>query len=401
MLKTFKYRIYPTKSQIHILKSALEECRWLYNYFLEQRKSSWEEKRESIGYYDQAVSLPKLKQKRESLSEVYSQVLQNVAMRVDLAFKAFFRRVKTDGKPGYPRFKGKGRYDSVTYPQMGFELTKDGLKLSRIGMVKIKLHRMMDGEIKTCTIQRTSTGKWFACLSVKIKSNKLRESRLVAGIDVGLENFATLSNEERIENPRFFRADEQALAKAQRKKEKTKEGTPARHKAKKVISRIHERTTNRRSNFAHQESRKLVNRFGILCIEDLKVNRMVHNHCLSKSILDAAWSQFAQFLAYKAENAGRQLVWVNPAYTSQDCARCGHREVKKLSERLHQCPCCGFNTTRDHNAALNILRLGLQSLGIQSVEALSLKNKGIVTLDSTEPREAMAQEGIEKSAVNF
>jgi len=372
MLKTFKYRIFPTNAQTRSLESALEECRWLYNHFLEQRRNSWEEKKESINYYDQAVSIPKLKQERESLSSVYSQVLQNVAVRVDLAFKAFFRRVKLKEDPGYPRFKGRGRYRSITYPQTGFELTKNDLYLSKIGTVKIKLHRPIVGRIRNCTITRSSMGKWFVCFSVECKPNKLRKSKSSVGIDVGLENFATLSNGECIKNPRFFCTDEKALAKAQRKLSRIEKGTPERKLVKKVVSRIYERIANRRLNFAHQESRKLVNRFGILCVEDLKINQMVHNHCFSKSILDAAWSQFAQFLAYKAENAGRQLVWVNPAYTSQDCSRCGHREVKGLSERLHQCPCCGFTTTRDHNAALNILRLGLQSLGIQSVEALPL-----------------------------
>jgi len=184
------------------------------------------------------------------------------------------------------------------------------------------------------------------------------------GIDVGLKTFATLSNEEEIDNPRFFRKEEKALAKVQRKHSQLAKGTPERRKHRKVVARVHERIKFRRENFTHQESRQIVDRFGVICVEDLHVNRMVHNHCLAKSIADASWSAFSGQLSCKAEEAGRQLVKVNPAYTSQTCSVCGHRQKMPLDVRVFACPCCHVHLDRDLNAAKNIRGLGLQALGL-------------------------------------
>ena len=364
MLKTFKYRIDPTKKQTHIMSQWLEECRWLYNHFLNERKEAWEQEQRSITYYTQIASLPALKKQYPSLASVHSQVLQNVAVRIDLAFKAFFRRVKAGEKPGYPRFRGKGRYDSFTFPQSGFSLEGNMLGLSKIGHVKIILHRPVEGQIKTCTIKRSATGKWYVMFSCEWEPTPLPENKESVGIDVGLHSFATLSTGEQIDNPKFFRQEEKALAKAQRKLSKAEKGTPERKKQRKVVARIHERIAWRRQNFIHQYSRKIVNRFGVIAVEDLNVNRMLHNHCLAKSISDAAWSGFFQLLAIKAEWAGRKFVVVNPAYTSQTCSHCGHRQKMPLSKRVFKCPCCGIQLDRDHNAALHILRLGTQSQGL-------------------------------------
>lgn len=369
MRQSYKYRLFPTKKQQTILNVTLNECRWLYNHFLEQRKNSWEQEKKSLNYHSQAISIVKLKQERKSLNAVYSQILQNVAVRVDLAFKSFFRRVKSGEKVGYPRFKGFGNYDSITYPQTGFEITDNGLNLSKIGTVKIKLHRQPEGIMKTCTIRRSATGKWYVAFSCEVLPKPLPKLDKAVGIDVGLTSFATFSDESKIENPRFFRQDEKDLVKVQRKLSKAEKGSPKRKKRHKAVAKVHERISNRRNNFTHQESRKIINQYRIICIEDLSINQMVHNHCLSKSIHDVAWGQFAQYLSYKAESANRILVRVNPAYTSQICNVCGHRQVKKLSDRVHNCSCCGISIDRDYNASLNILSLGLQKIGIQSVEA--------------------------------
>ncbi len=364
MLKTFRYRIYPTKKQIRIMNQWLEECRWLFNHFLAERKEAWEQEQRSINYHAQATSLPTLKEQRPTLASVHSQVLQNVAVRIDLAFKAFFRRVKAGEKPGYPRFRGKGRYDSFTFPQSGFKLDGNILRLSKIGNVKVVLHRPVEGTIKTCTIKRSSTGKWYVMFSCEWEPTPMPENEQAVGIDVGLHSFATLSTGEQIENPKFFRREEKALAKAQRKLFKAEKGTPERKKRRKVVARIHERIAWKRQDFIHQHSRKIINRFGIIAVEDLNVNRMVHNHCFAKSIQDVAWSGFFQLLAIKAEWAGRKFVAVNPAHTSQTCSGCGHRQKMPLSERVFKCPCCGAELDRDVNAALNILGLGRQALGI-------------------------------------
>jgi putative transposase len=369
MRKMLRYRIYPTRKQETQLNKMLEECRWLYNHLLAQRTTTYEHTGKGLTLYQQHATYPELKQERPSLAHVHSQVLQHVAVRLDLAFKAFFRRVKAGEDPGYPRFKGKGRYDSFTYPQFGFKLDKQGkLFASGIGHIKLILHRPLKGKIKTLTIQKSSTGKWYASFSCEVEPQRLSERPEQVGIDVGLKTFATLSTGEEIANPRFFRKEEKALAKVQRKHSKLAKGTPERRKHRKAVARVHERVAFRRDNFTHQESRRLVDSYGVICVEDLHVNRMTHTHCLAKSIADASWSAFFSKLSCKAEEAGRKYVAVNPAYTSQTCSTCGHRQKMPLSERLFACPRCHVQLDRDLNAALNIRALGLQGFGL-SVEA--------------------------------
>lgn len=370
MRKTYRYRLLPTKAQETAINGILSECRWLYNALLEQRKVAWQERQETLGLYAQHAALPAMKKARPSLASVHSQVLQNVAVRLELAFEAFFRRVKAGQEPGYPRFRGAERYDSFCYPQYGngCRLQGDVLFLSKIGQVRVKLHRPIAGDIKTVCIRRQA-GFWYACLAVECEPEPLPPSKEAAGIDVGLGDFAFLSTGEAIANPRFYRRDEKDLKRLQRRVSKPAKGSLQKRKAKKALAKAHRRIANRRGDFAHQQSRRIINRFGTVCVEDVHVNRMVHNHCLAKSILDAAWSQFFSYLTYKAECAGRQLVKVNPAYTTQDCHRCGHRQKMPLYQRQFHCLGCGLSLHRDHNAALNILALGLQSLGIQPVEA--------------------------------
>ena len=369
MLKMFQYRIFPTKKQVTKLNATLEECRWLYNHLLEKRKDAYEQRGESLTCYGQQSTYSILKQERPSLESVHSQVLQNVAVRIDLAFKAFFRRCKAGEKPGFPRFRGVNRYDSFTFPQSGFSLTHDHrVTLSKIGSIKMVYHRPIKGKVKTCIIQRTSTHKWYVCFSVECEPERLPERCEQVGIDVGLKTFAFLSTGEEIANPRFFRKEEKALAKVQRKHSKLAKGIPERRKHRKVVARVHERIAWRRENFTHRNSRVIVDSFGMIAVEDLTVNWMLHNHCLAKSISDASWSAFFAQLSSKAEEAGRAFVKVNPAYTSQTCSVCGHRQQMPLDIRIFVCPCCHVQLDRDLNAAINIRGLGLQALGL-SVEA--------------------------------
>jgi putative transposase len=361
----FQYRIYPTKKQLYKLNETLEECRWLYNHLLEKRTSAYEQEGQGLSLYQQQKTFSILKQARPSLDTVHSQVLQNVAVRIDLAFKAFFRRCKAGEEPGYPRFKGEGRYDSFTFPQSGFSITHDNrVCLSKIGSVKMVYHRPIRGKVKTCTIHHSSAGKWYVSFSVECEPERLPEHPEQVGLDMGLKTFATLSTGEEIAHPRFFRKEEKALAKVQRKHSKLAKGTPERRKHRKVVARVHERIAWRRDNFTHLESRKIINAFGVIAVEDLHVSRMTHNHSLAKSIHDASWSAFFSQLTSKAAEAGHQLIKVNPAYTSQTCSRCGHRQKMPLDVRIFECPCCSVQLDRDLNAALNILGLGLQSLGL-------------------------------------
>src|SRR2546430_15830055 len=291
MLKMLKYRIYPTKKQEKKLNETLEECRWLYNHLLEMRKTAYEQDGLALTCFQQQNTFPVLKQERPSLSDVHSQILQNVAVRVDLAFKAFFRRIKAGEKPGYPRFRGRDRYDSFTFPQSGFSITNDDrVTLSKIGSVKMVYHRPLKGKVKTCTIRRSSTGKWYVSFSVECEPERLPDVPSQVGIDVGLKSFAALSTGEEIVNPRFFRQEEQALAKVQRKHRKLAKGTLERRKHRKVVARVHERIKFRRDNFTHQESSRIVERYGVIWVENLDGKRMTHNHCLAKSIADASWA---------------------------------------------------------------------------------------------------------------
>jgi putative transposase len=294
---------------------------------------------------------------------VFSQVLQNTQLRVDLAFKAFFRRCKHGENPGFPRFKGKGWYDSFTYPQSGFKLHTDGVYLSKIDRVKIILHRPIEGIIKTCTVKKTPTGKWYVYFScITEKKDPLPKTGKITGIDLGLLTYIQCSDGSKINKPRFFNEEQKALAQAKRR-----ENTTFKKKHKRVIAMIHERIKNRRGDFCHKASKKLVDKYDFIAHEDLNVKNLIEKKENSRNISDASWSTLIQYLTAKAENAGRVIVAVDPRGTSQRCSQCGQNVFKDLSVRIHNCPHCGFKTSRDLNSALEILRLGLQSVESRKV----------------------------------
>ena len=365
--KAFCFRLYPTRAQKTALNATLDTLRLVYNNLLNERKFLYETTGKSISQYSQEKHFAGWRRDFPELAEVHSHLLQNVALRVNLAFTAFFRRVKNGETPGFPRFKGVGQYDSIGFKEFGNGISfKHGnLYVSKIGEIKGKFHRKVEGMLKTATLRRQA-GKWFVCIACEVASELLPPSSEKVGLDAGLNSFLALSNGEFVDNPRFFRRDEKALAKAGRRQAKTKKRSKERRKANKVLSRIHERIRNRRHDFVHQTARRLVNRFGVIAVEKLNVKNMLGNHCLAKSISDAAWSMFRSVLTSKAESANREVIPVNPAYTSQDCSACGYRPdglegrtKKKLSERWHFCPNCSASLDRDTNAAINILRLAL------------------------------------------
>ena len=392
-----KYRIFPTKGQSHQLDETLETCRLVYNSFVHWRTFEYETAEKSVGRYEQEAALTHWKHKvsdgkkeHPELSDVHAHLLQNVAHRVDLAFRAFFRRVKAGETPGYPRLKGNGQYDSFCFKQWGngIQFKNGNLWLSKIGEIKCKVHRPRLGTAKTCCLRRVN-GKWFACITCAVEPFALPVSEESVGIDVGLKTFAALSDGTFLENPRFFRTEEAALAKAGRKQATTKNRSPVRKKANKVLARIHERVRNRRHNFAHQTARRLVNQYGMIAIEKLAVKNTVKNMSrapapkpdvenegqylpngasqksgLNKSLLDAAWSQFRSILTNKAESAGRDVVAVHPASTSQKCSGCGYQASKTLKERWHLCPMCGASLSRDTNAAINILAIARNQIAL-------------------------------------
>jgi len=376
MIKSYKFRIFPSKKQIRILSQHLEECRWLYNYFIEERREAWKKDKKSLSCFDQQSKLIELKRNRISLNSVYAQVLQEVVKRVDLAFKGFYCRVKNKEKPGYPRFKGKNRYNSLTYPQHGFSVKKKSIQLSKIGVIKAKITQNIEdieGKLKTCTIKRSPTGKWYVILTCEFEPKPLPKNDKIIGIDVGIKHFAVLSDGNKIENPKFISKEEKNLAKAQRKLSKLTKDTKEREKQRRIVTRIHERITWRRQDFIHKLSREIVNKYGIIVIENLNVKGMVRKknkkRSLSKLILDAAWADFRHKLAYKVAWTGRQVVAVSPEYTSQTCSECEFRQKMPLNKRKFVCRNCGLELDRDHNAARNIERLGRQSLRGVPLEA--------------------------------
>jgi putative transposase len=371
MRKTFKYRLFPTSSQRSALDQQLDCCRFVYNKTLEVRRDAWQNEQVSLSRYDTNKLLTEWKQEHEWLQQGHAQAMQDAQKRVDLAFRAFFRRVKAGEKPGYPRFRSRDRYDSFTYPQAkgNWRFLDNGrVRLSKIGDVKIRLHRPLAGECKTLTVQRDAAGNWYACLSCVVEPQPLPPTDKVVGVDVGLTHFATLSNGVSIDNPRFFRQDEKALAKAQRRLSKETKGMPQYRKRKRVINHIHQRIANRRRDFAHKESRKLVNDYQLVAFEKLDIIDIKNgsHRSMNKSIGDAAWHQFVQFTTSKAEDAGRSVVLVDPRNTTKACSGCGEMVPKSLSVRVHRCPQCGLVLDRDHNAALNILARGLSCISAGS-----------------------------------
>jgi putative transposase len=275
---------------------------------------------------------------------------------VDRAYKAFFARVKRGDKPGYPRFKPWRRYDSITFPSYGdgCRLLDNGkLRVQGAGHIKVKLHRPLEGKVKTVTICREA-GKWSVCFSVECSATPLPKSSDAVGIDVGIASFAVLSDGTDIENPRWHRAGQAKLRVAQRRVARRKnKRSNRRRKAISLLQGAYARISNQRSDFQHKLSRTIINKFGVIAVEDLNIKGLAGG-MLAKSVHDAGWSQFLNFLAYKAESAGRELVRVDPRGTSQMCT-CGARVPKGLADRWHDCPACGLSAGRDHVSAQVIL----------------------------------------------
>jgi len=355
--KTYRYKLYPTRKQIEALESQLDEARILYNAALQERRDAYRKTRTSLTYYDQAKQLKAIRADGNLGLANYS-ASQDILRRVDKTFKAFFRRVKARQKVGYPRFKSKTRFDSYTFPSYG-----DGCKVREngklycqgIGELKVKWHRPLQSKIKTVTLKREA-GRWYVCFSVETEVLPLPESAEAVGIDVGLEAFATFSDGTRIENPRYFKTAQARLRRAQRKVARRKRRSQRRRKAVKALRRLHLHIHNQRRDFHHKVARSLVNRFGLIVVEDLNVKKLARS-MLAKSVHDAAWGAFLLILLAKAEEAGRQVMKVDPRGTSQ-CCPCGALVPKALGDRWHQCEACGLSVPRDHASALRILALG-------------------------------------------
>jgi putative transposase len=356
--KTFKYKLKPTPEQERAMEFVLRRCRELYNAALQERKDAWQKCEVSVTLTNQSAQLPAIKEVRPEYRDINAQVLQDVLTRLDRAFQRFFARVKTGETPGYPRFQGVNRYNSFTYKQIGehggARLDNGFLVLSKIGRLAVRWSRPLEGTLKTVTISREVDG-WYVCFScadapIKLSPTTGRE----AGIDLGLEAFATLSNGTRIFHPDWYRQAERALKTAQRRVSRRTKGSNRRRKAVTLLAKAHQMVRRQRQDFHHKTALALVRENDTVYHEGLQVRNMVRNHHLAKSISDAGWAAFLSILSFKAACAGRRVIAVNPAFTSQTCSGCGVMVQKGLSVRWHSCPDCGTSLHRDHNAAKNI-----------------------------------------------
>ena len=424
-MKTHKFRIYPNRETEEKLFLWLDGCRELYNAAPQERSEAWTRQRKNITYQMQQNDLPWIKGIREDIEEIYSQVLQAVLKRLDRAFDNFFRRCEAGENPGYPRFKGANRFNSILYPQsLGFKLKKGILSLSKLGDIKVSVNRKIKGDLQTCVLKYTA-GKWFACLSflekadVKLKSEKkqirndvislklekkeygekvreensrlkerydlLKQAQFLVllekvksgeaksvGIDVGLKVFAMLSDYTVIENPHFYKKLEKRLRIKQRSVARKKHGSKSRKKAVLELQRVHEKIRNSRMNFIHQVTKRIVENNDLIAIEDLKINRMVRNRKYSKGISDVSWGMFFNCLNYKASSAGKFVLKTSAVNTSQDCL-CGNKVPKESGDRWHDCEKCGLSIDRDLLAALNVEMRAFNTLN--SIEVKTDKSK--------------------------
>jgi len=358
VLKVFRYRLYPTAAQRQRLDSTLETCRRFYNDCLGERKAAYETEARTIGKVEQLRRVKVHKGNNPFATDIHSHILQVVVADLQKAFDAFFRRVRTGETPGYPRFKGFNRFRSFGLKEYGNGFKIDGrrLKLSGIGRIAVRWHRDIEGKVKAVRICRRA-GKWYAAFCCEVESAPLPSSEQEVGIDAGLSSLFVLSNGEHVENPRWYRESQRKLRVLQRAAARKKKGGANRRKAVSTLARSTDHIANQRKDFLNKLACTLVCCFGRIAVEDLSINRMAKGR-FAKSILDAGWGYFRQRLQSKAENAGRTVVLVDPAYTTQDCCQCGHRQKLSLSDRWYSCPECGNSRHRDENAALNVLAAG-------------------------------------------
>ena len=346
VIRSYKFRLYPNKAQAKEMQSHLWLSKELWNEMLEF----------TIDIYCNHQKFPTTRSLREIVknSGLYSQTGQELVDRLGDALRKKIRMKKLGEKGGFPRFKGLDRMKSLAYPQSGFSLSDRKLKVTPFGEINIKKHREIHGAIKTLALKRESSDKWFAILTAEaeVRPVPLKEGEAV-GVDLGLMTFASISNGERIKKPGHMRIYEEKLARAQRELSNKKLHSKNRRKAKSIIGKVYRKVADTRRDWLHKAANLLLSRYSMVAFEDLKVKGIAEEH--GKGVNDAGWSIFTDILRYKAEDAGCEVVFVDPKNTSKDCSRCGTCVPKELWERQHDCPSCGLSMDRDLNAAINIL----------------------------------------------
>ena len=381
MKLAYRYRIYPSQAQLTKLANIFSMCRHLYNWSLEERIAAYGKDKSTISYHQQQNALPELKERKPWYRSIYSQVLQDVLQRLEKAYQRFFRQ-----KKGFPKYKMKGQWSSITYPQFRKRPQDNTIDIPTLGKVKLVYHRDIPqgAMIKTLTIIKEG-GKWFACFSIELpdRSESKPKLSIPIGIDLGLDSFIFTSNNESIAAPRYLRQSASKIERLQKKLSKLEKKTPRYMKVILALQKAYYRLRCKRDAFFYHLAHNLFNKADKVCIEDLDIAKMTkrpeaqkdkdtgkflpngatQQSRLNRSIYDAGWGTFVRVLKNIASKLGKLVVAVPPQYTSQTCSECLEIVEKSLSTRTHKC-LCGYMADRDYNAAKNILRLGLESLGL-------------------------------------
>jgi len=366
--RAYKYRLYPNKKQETLFAKHFGCVRFIYNWGLELKTKKYQTEQKSLSFFDTCKLMKQKKSELSWLTEVNSQSLQVSLKNLDSAFTRFFRE-----KKGFPKFRGKHKLQSFACPQnVKIDYHNSTIILPKIGEIKTVFSRQFTGKIKTCTISKTTTNKYFISILVETPEQNSKKpkikSKTAVGIDLGLKDFATLSDATKISNPRYLRTSEQRLKVLQRRASKKKKGSNNRKKAFLKVARQHEKIKNQRDDFLHKLSTKLVRENQTICLETLNVVGMLKNHNLAKSISDASWSRFNEFLRYKAEWYGCNILHIGMfEASSKTCSECG--TIKRdltLTDRKWKCGECGVLHDRDVNAAINIKKMALQKQNLVS-----------------------------------